>query len=110
MLGGAVIAGTLVQHFDVTIAPGVWCMACFSLGGCGIIVGLCIKDDTACFEEEEDCGSTCSGSTIVDSRSSVQGENEKTEDGKDRAVDEPCLTHIETMRRVSSRNCTESPV
>lgn len=49
ILGGAVITGALVQYFDVWIAPGAWCIACFVLGGCGILVGLWMDDDTSCF-------------------------------------------------------------
>lgn len=54
VLCGAVISGALVEYLGVRIAPGLWCMGCFTIGGCGIILGLCMKDDTDCFQDLDD--------------------------------------------------------
>lgn len=50
VLSGAVVTGALVQYFGVQVAPAVLCMGCFVIAGCGLILGLVVKDDTACFE------------------------------------------------------------
>ncbi|KAK5951646.1 hypothetical protein OHC33_007325 [Knufia fluminis] len=126
MLGGAVIAGAMVQYFNVWVAPGAWSMSCFFLGGCGLVVGLCIKDDTACFElPESDEGtgegeserkSSYGGSTRVNSEADHTGNknsiSEKIEPGDvcRRASDVSPRSRLESLRRDLDWTRPESPV
>lgn len=69
ILGGAVISGALVQNFDIWIAPGAYVVGCFVNTGVLLLIGLSLKDDTACFEMDKDAkfASMSQASTRVNS-------------------------------------------
>lgn len=86
MLGGALISGVLVERFDVQVAPGIWCAACFVVGGCVILAGLCMENDTSCFEDDsqtETCQRKQLPNTSGGNNDAVQMEAEPTDTGTD---------------------------
>jgi len=88
MLGGAVVAGALVQYFDIWIAPGAWCIGCFSFGGCGLVLELCIKDDTACFEESDREDGEAEVLSVYSGPTRVNSPGDRAEDGYGNRSDE----------------------
>ena len=134
MLGGIVTAGALIQYFDVFIAPAIWTICCFSAGGVLMLIGLCIKDDTACFEELDDENQTrgsrteCGGSTRTNSLNKEEERhkavNSRTQSELERGItgaatpsrrtkiDVPAAAKedLQTRRRANSWSCPESPV
>lgn len=71
ILGGAVISGALVEYLDVWTAPGAYVVCCFTICGGLLLVGLSLKDDTVCFEQEK-AGSLANESQISTRINSVR--------------------------------------
>ena len=136
IFGGAVISGALVQYFNIKMAPGVWTIVCLGTGGCLIVIGLCMKDDTACFEDldgETEDGSNSTGSTRVNSVINYDLEGGAAEQKEAGVVNgggsqlqrqrtssttgtvstggqSRRSSRVESLRRENSWSCPESPV